>query len=90
MFDQETNDIYRTFTRLHHALIPYLMQQADSFYVANQAIMQFFNSSDYRFMLGSDIFVAPILSSSNNISVTFPAGSASWVAPTTATAPRCW
>lgn len=78
MFDEETNTIYRTFARLHHALIPYLMEQGDSLFTASQSLMQFFNSSDYRFMLGSDIFVMPVLSSSNTVSVTFPSND-SWV-----------
>lgn len=74
MFDQETNDIYNKFARLHHALIPYQMQQADSLFPITQSLMQFFNSTDYSYMLGSDVFVAPMLSSSNNIMVDFPAG----------------
>ncbi len=79
MFDQETNDIYCQFVRLHHALIPYFVEQSDSMFNAGESLMQFFNSSNYSFMLGSDIFVAPILSASNNISVNFPSGSTSWV-----------
>ncbi len=74
MFDQETNDIYNKFARLHHALIPYQMQQADSLFPITQSLMQFFNSTDYSYMLGSDVFVAPMLSSSNSIMVDFPAG----------------
>jgi len=74
MFDQETNDIYNKFARLHHALIPYQMQQGDSLFAITQSLMQFFNSTDYSYMLGSDIFVAPMLSSSNTIMVDFPAG----------------
>jgi len=79
MFDQETDDIYRTFAKLHHALIPYFMEQGDSLFAANRSIMQFFNDDEYPFMLGTDIFVTPILSASNNIDVTFPAGSDTWV-----------
>lgn len=77
MFDQQTDDIYNKFARLHHALIPYLMHQGDSLFAATQSLMQFYNSTDYRYMFGSEIFVAPMLNSSNSISVSFPAGS-SW------------
>lgn len=79
MFDQETNDIYRKFAQIHHALIPYLMAQSDSLYDIPRSIMQFFNDTDYRFMLGSDIFVAPMLSASSDITVTFPASDTAWV-----------
>lgn len=78
MFDEETNTIYRTFTNLHHALVPYLMEQGDSFFTANKSLMQFFNDDDYSFLLGTDIFVAPVLSASNTLSVHFPAGD-TWV-----------
>lgn len=74
MFDQQTNDIYNKFTRLHHALIPYLMQQGDSLFADTSSLMQFFNSTNYKYMLGSDIFVSPMLSSSNSITIDFPAG----------------
>ncbi|MCX6197604.1 MAG: T9SS type A sorting domain-containing protein [Bacteroidetes bacterium] len=77
MFDNQTNDIYNKFTRLRYALIPYLMHQSDSLFAVHESLMQFVNSTDYRYMFGNDIFVAPVLSSSNSISVTFPAGS-SW------------
>lgn len=74
MFDQQTNDIYNKFARLHHAMVPYLMHQGDSLFAVTQSLMQFFNSTDYSFMLGSDIFVVPMLSSSNSITIDFPAG----------------
>lgn len=80
VFDNETDVIYNKFTRLHHAMIPYLMHQADSLYNATQSIMQFLNSSDYQYMLGSDIFVAPVLSTSNDILIgSFPGTADTWV-----------
>lgn len=78
MFDTLTNDIYRKFTKLHHAMVPYQMHQADSLFAISKSLMQFFNSTDYSYMLGSDIFVTPVLSSSTIVDVNFPAGS-SWV-----------
>lgn len=80
MFDQQTNDIYNKFVRLHHAMIPYQMQQADSLFALSQSIMQFYNSSDYQYMLGSDVFVAPITSSSNDVLIgSFPGNNTTWV-----------
>lgn len=80
VFDQQTNDIYNKFVRLHHAMIPYQMQQADSLFALSQSIMQFFNSSDYQYMLGSDVFVAPITSSSNDVLIgNFPGNNTTWV-----------
>jgi hypothetical protein len=62
-------------------MIPYLMQQADSLYAINKSLMRFFNNTThYQFTLGSDIFVAPVLSSSNSISISsFPGTGTSWV-----------
>jgi alpha-D-xyloside xylohydrolase len=74
MFDQQTDNIYNKFTRLHQAMIPYLMHQADSLFPITQSIMQFLNNTDYSYMLGSDIFVAPMLSSTNSITLDFPTG----------------
>jgi len=74
IFDAQTDAIYNKFARLHHAMIPYLMHQGDSLFNATQSLMQFFNSTNYTYMLGSDVFVAPVLSSSNTITVDFPTG----------------
>ncbi len=78
MFDEETTDIYRRFAKFHTSLIPYLMDvsvEADS---NDVSLMQFFNKNDYSFMLGPDIFVAPILAAGGNVTVHFPAGD-NWV-----------
>ncbi|HRG89767.1 MAG TPA: T9SS type A sorting domain-containing protein, partial [Chitinophagales bacterium] len=62
------------------AMIPYQMQQADSLFALSQSIMQFYNSSDYQYMLGSDVFVAPITSSSNDVLIgNFPGNNTTWV-----------
>ncbi len=80
VFNQQTSDVYNKFTRLHHAMIPYFMQQADSLFALSQSIMQFFNSSDYRYMLGSDVYVAPVLNGSTSINISsFPGTGVSWV-----------
>lgn len=79
VFDQQTEEIYNMFVRLRYAMLPYLMQQSDSLFNATQSLMNFFNSSDYPFMLGTDIFVAPVLSSSGTVSINFPGSGTSWV-----------
>jgi alpha-glucosidase (family GH31 glycosyl hydrolase) len=80
LFDQETDNIYRKFARLHTALVPYQMHQADSLFALSQSLMQFVNGTEYPYTLGSDIFVTPITSSSNTVSIGgFPGTGDSWV-----------
>lgn len=78
MYDEETTNIYRRFAKFHTSLIPYLMTTGVDYYNNGEALMQFFNKTDYRFMLGPDIFVAPILAAGGNVTVNFPAGD-NWV-----------
>ena len=78
MFDEETLRIYRTFVRLHYALIPYLMREGALFWREGVSLMRFESAADYQYMLGRDIFVAPILSPGGTVIVNFPGGS-SWV-----------
>jgi alpha-glucosidase (family GH31 glycosyl hydrolase) len=76
MFDQQTEDIYRKLVKLRHGcILPYLMSQSEIAWNANRSMVTFFNSTDYSFLLGSDIFVAPFLQAGTDISVKFPAGS---------------
>lgn len=80
IFDQQTNDIYKLFADLHQALVPYQLQQGDSLFNITQSLMQFLNSTDYQFALGSDIFVAPVLSSAGTVQINgFPGSGDSWV-----------
>lgn len=74
MFDQETLDIYRDLVVKRYNMLPYLMHQSEIYFANQQSIMQFFNKTDYSFMLGSDIFVAPFLQEGTSITVNFPAG----------------
>lgn len=73
-FDNETTDIYRKFVKLHHELVPYILQEADHFWQQQESIMSFFNKTDYSYMFGRDIFVAPFIESGTNIMVNFPSG----------------
>lgn len=79
MFDQQTEDIYRKLVKLRHGcMIPYLMESAATAYSNSESMMQFFNKTDYSYLLGPDIFVAPFLAEGTSIAVSFPAGSR-WV-----------
>ncbi|PCJ77527.1 MAG: hypothetical protein COA57_16630 [Flavobacteriales bacterium] len=78
MFDTETTDIYQMFAKLHHAFIPYLMEQAETCFTQGKSMMTFFNKSDYSYLLGTDVFVAPFLQVGISITVSFPAGK-NWV-----------
>jgi alpha-D-xyloside xylohydrolase len=78
MFDLETTNIYRRFTKLHHALIPYLASEAGKAWPEKKSMMTFFDKADLRFLLGSDLFVAPMLEDANTRVVTFPPGASEW------------
>ena len=78
MFDEETTDIYRTFTRLHYAMIPYLMEEGATAYEEGRALMRFVNDVSYAYHLGPDVFVAPVLEAGGELTVVFPEGS-TWV-----------
>lgn len=77
-FDEETTNIYRRFAKIHTSLMPYLMTESETYFANGEPLMQFFNKNDYSFMLGPDIFVAPVLSAGGSVNVDFPAGD-NWV-----------
>ena len=77
-FDTQTTDIYRTFVKLHYALIPYLMSEGAKAFKQKTSLMTFLDKVDYRYLLGPDILVAPMIASGTTRKVTFPAGS-DWV-----------
>ncbi len=77
-FDAQTLDVYRKSTKMHHQLTDYFMRNSMTYYNTKKSLMSFFNKTDYSYLLGPDIFVAPILSQSNTVTVNFPAGS-TWV-----------
>lgn len=74
MFDEETTDIYRDLVTKRYNLLPYLMQHSETYYANGMSLMQFFSKTDYSFMLGPDVFVAPFLQEGTSITVNFPAG----------------
>ena len=78
MFDQQTSDIYKKFVLLREQMVAYLMKTATQRFEAQKSMMNFFNHTDYSYLLGDDIFVTPVLDDIGNINVKFPAGS-NWV-----------
>lgn len=74
MFDQETEDIYRDLVTKRYNMLPYLMQHSEEYYNNGMSLMQFFNKTDYSYMLGPDVFVAPFLTEGTSITVNFPEG----------------
>lgn len=79
-FDAETTAIYKRFTDLHYRLIPYLMTHGAIAFAAGESLVSFLDATDYRFFLGPDIFVAPMLGLGTRRSLQLPAGDDStWV-----------
>lgn len=78
VFDAQTDTIYKKLVLLRHEMVPYLLQSAKNAYNAKHSLMQFLNGGNYSYLLGENIFVAPIFNASGNITVNFPSNS-SWV-----------
>lgn len=74
MFDQETTDIYRTFVQIHYALIPYLMRHGATAFENQGSLTTYVSRSDYSYLLGPDVFVAPMLEAGTSRTLTFPEG----------------
>jgi alpha-glucosidase (family GH31 glycosyl hydrolase) len=73
IFDAQTEQIYKKLVELRAQLVPYLTASAKDAYNANHSLMQFTNSSTYPYLLGNNIFVAPILNKDGNVTIKFPA-----------------
>jgi len=73
MYDAETTAIYRDFTLLHYRLIPYLQSQVSYSYETRQPTMRP-TPGYYQYMLGDDIFVAPMVKAGNSRNIVFPRG----------------
>ncbi|MCL2494238.1 MAG: hypothetical protein FWE98_01105 [Oscillospiraceae bacterium] len=73
LYDEETVDVYRQFTKLHYRLIPYIQSQVAYSYELRQPTMRP-AFGYYQYMLGDDIFVAPIVEEGNERKIIFPAG----------------
>jgi len=73
MIDGETAAIYKKFTLLHHALIPYIYSQAAYSYERRLPTMRP-TTGYYQYLLGDDILVAPIVNEGNERRIIFPPG----------------
>lgn len=84
IFDDETVDIYRYFAKLHHQLVPYLYSLNIA---ANKTGMPLVRPieqgdhrdntkwlNDWRYTLGGDIFIAPMVNNSLQRQIKFPPG----------------
>ena len=85
-FDEETVSIYRRFAWLHHALIPYLMQESVDRWASGTSLMHFVDDIDYAYFLGDDIFVWPIATQDWMVTIVAPDTlEGRWVSPFDAT-----
>ena len=73
MYDGEATDIYRKFVKLHYELIPYIQSQVAYSYERHLPTMRP-TLGYYQYMLGDDIFVAPMVEEGNERTIVFPAG----------------
>jgi alpha-glucosidase (family GH31 glycosyl hydrolase) len=80
-FDDQTTDVYREFVAVHRALIPYLMREGATAFERGESLMTFLEDEhrDYRYLLGPDVFVQPVLAAGDVVTVTFPPGSWTWI-----------
>ncbi len=86
---EEVVALYRYWSHLHHALVPWLVHRAEAVYAHNRTASPTTLRSlvtplgqgpdqwqnDWRYLLGGDILVAPVLNASGRRDVSVPAGS---------------
>ena len=70
--DETTTAIYKRFVELHHELIPYLMEQGALAFDVGDPLMTFLTKADYTYLLGPDLFVAPMLEAGTTRTLTLP------------------
>jgi alpha-glucosidase (family GH31 glycosyl hydrolase) len=80
MFDDETLQIYRNFVKIHMSLKPYFLTVGSNALASNYSAITpmskyTFVVTNWNYLLGPDVFVAPIVKNSTARSVEFPAGS---------------
>ncbi|MCS6934050.1 MAG: hypothetical protein NZM35_02725 [Chitinophagales bacterium] len=80
MFDAQTDDIYRKLVVMREKyLVGYLLEQSVAANNAGKSLMTFLDKSKYSYLLGTDIFVTPILDDFGTVTINFPAGNDKWV-----------
>ncbi|MCC6157419.1 MAG: hypothetical protein IT350_05150 [Deltaproteobacteria bacterium] len=77
MYDDEVLEIYRYFTELHHAILPYMYSQGAVSYATGLSNFRPFMRQQRSYTLGADIFVAPFTEAGGEKTVTFPEGT--WI-----------
>ncbi len=77
-FDSQTKDIYKRLVEIRNQLVPYLSEEAKKAYQSKHSLMQFLNAGNFSYLLGEDIFIAPITNINSTIKFTFPTGN-NWV-----------
>lgn len=78
-FDTETSSIYRDFATLHVKLLPYLRRHAAERWYTGASLFTFLDSERYRYLLGPDLFVQPILQEGSSFEIELPEGDWVWI-----------
>ena len=71
-FDEETVSIYRDFVNIHYSILEYLNEQGAQAIAEERSMLTFLSDDTYQYLLGEDVFVAPILEEDGLVNVTFP------------------
>ena len=74
----DTVAIYRTFTELHYAMLPYFDTHGAVAFAEGRSLVTFLDKERYDYLLGPDIYVAPMLDEGLDQLVTPPEGD-DWV-----------
>ena len=77
MYSQQVLDIYRTFAKLHLALVPYLYSQGAEYYDAGLSVYRPLKKYEWHHLLGDNLLVAPIAAEGGAKEVEFPEGT--WI-----------
>ncbi|MCF6284316.1 MAG: glycoside hydrolase family 31 protein, partial [Candidatus Hydrogenedentes bacterium] len=70
----EEMEIIRTFSWLHHELVPYMYHYVVTAHEGGRRLMTPLNGAPYHYLFGEDILVAPIVEPGGNHTVTLPEG----------------
>ena len=70
--DREVADVYRYFAKLHRQLVPYLYSAGIEAHLTGTPIIRNGDKDRQQYLLGEDLFVAPVLDREDERDVTFP------------------
>lgn len=74
MRSPEELEIIRTFSWLHHELVPYMYHYVVTAHEGGRRLMQRLGTGDYHYLFGEDLLVAPIYTPGNSRTVHLPEG----------------